>query len=392
MLQNCLRTSVLGLACFLAAGCSPLSLNKASMWPFNDDKPKVPEKVIAVWADTVLYQPGERPVRGFGGRLMFYEGKKEKPVKVEGTLVIYAFEEDGRAPNNTKPDRKYVFQQDQLPAHYSKSDLGHSYSVWLPWDEVGGPQKEISLIIRFEPKGGAVVVSEAVRQLLPGTTNAAPAPRVPAGPAVAPQFPAGGATVPGQGQGAPVMPTAANPMPTGTAGATGPQAVQLASYEAAVPGSGDQSVTQPPRGRRMMTATIPVPSGLAAGRAPALAPVVPATPITAAQAQPQPGPQLPAPPSPPTPAQVQPLPGQPVPGGALSTGPQAQSFLSLPPRSRFVPQRSRALGEPLAQLARDRAPSLPFLAAPPCAPGAPPGSDPGNGSPAFPSGAVPGPR
>ena len=102
-----------------------------------------------------------------GGRLMFYE-KEGEPIKVEGTLVVYAFDENGRDPGSARPDRKYIVTQQQLPAHYSKSKIGHSYSVWIPWDEVGGVQKEISLIVRFEPKNGAAIVGEQRRLLLPG--------------------------------------------------------------------------------------------------------------------------------------------------------------------------------------------------------------------------------
>ena len=66
-------------------------------WPFNrEDKPGKPDKIIALWSDTVLTQTGQPPIRGFGGRLMFYEGKKEEPIKVEGTLVVYAFDETDR--------------------------------------------------------------------------------------------------------------------------------------------------------------------------------------------------------------------------------------------------------------------------------------------------------
>ena len=99
---------------------------------------------------------------------MFYEGKNEEPVKVDGTLVVYAFDETDRDANNARPDRKYVFTPEQVPPHYSKSKIGHSYSVWLPWDQVGGVQKEITLIVRFQPKEGPVAIGEPARQLLPG--------------------------------------------------------------------------------------------------------------------------------------------------------------------------------------------------------------------------------
>ena len=55
-------------------------------------------------------------------------------MKGRGSLVVYAFDETDRDPANMKPDRKFVFTQEQFEKHYSKSTLGHSYSVWLPWD------------------------------------------------------------------------------------------------------------------------------------------------------------------------------------------------------------------------------------------------------------------
>ena len=143
-------------------------------WPFHRaDKPGKPDKVVAYWSDTVLTQTGRPAIRGFGGRLMFYEGKNEDPIKVEGTLVVYAFDDTNREANNARPDRKYVFTPEQVPLHYSKSKVGHSYSVWLPWDEVGGLQKEITLIVRFESKDAPVVLSDPCRQLLPGRVAAA---------------------------------------------------------------------------------------------------------------------------------------------------------------------------------------------------------------------------
>ena len=130
-----------------------------------------PSRIVTSWTDTVLYQPNQVPTRGFGGRILFYNGEKPEPVKVDGTLTVYLFDETNRDPNNLKPDRKYVFTKEQLPSHYSKSKLGHSYSVWLPWDDVGGPQKEVSIIARFTPDKGGVVIGEQNKQMLPGKTQ-----------------------------------------------------------------------------------------------------------------------------------------------------------------------------------------------------------------------------
>lgn len=157
----------------LCGGCTQLNVRDSFSIPFwsDDDKPRVPVKVIPIWVDTIRFTEGEAPVRGFGGRLMFYDRKHEKPVKVDGDLTIYAFDETNRKPGDPRPDRKYVFTAEQMPIHYSQSKLGHSYSFFLPWDAPGGPRKDISLIVRFEPKGGAVVIGEQTRQNLPGQVD-----------------------------------------------------------------------------------------------------------------------------------------------------------------------------------------------------------------------------
>jgi len=162
---------LLGACLFLvgAPGCATFDLRKDIPWPMGDDPDfTAPTKVVAIWTETVLQRPGRPSTRGFGGRLMFYNSQDTEPLKVDGGLVIYGFDEQGRKPNDVKPDRKFVFTRDQLPEHYSKSKIGHSYSVWVPWDKAGGPKREISLIVRFTPAEGTAIVGEQTRHVLAG--------------------------------------------------------------------------------------------------------------------------------------------------------------------------------------------------------------------------------
>src|SRR3972149_5872234 len=144
---------LMAAALMLATGCMTLKLQKPNVWPFNiEDQPGSPARIVGTWTDTVLYQPNQPTIRGFGGLLLFYTEEEPDPIKVSGTLTVYAFDETNGDPNNARPDRKYVFTKEQLPSHYSKSKLGHSYSIWIPWDETGGEQKEVSRIVRFAPE------------------------------------------------------------------------------------------------------------------------------------------------------------------------------------------------------------------------------------------------
>jgi hypothetical protein len=127
-----------------------------------------PVKMIEVWTDTVLHQTGQATIRGFGGRIMFYGKDEKKSIKVEGRLTVYVFDAVEQETGTAIPERKFIFPVDQLRKHYSQSKLGHSYSFWLPWDEVGGQQRDLVLLSRFESTGVEMIMGDAVRQRLPG--------------------------------------------------------------------------------------------------------------------------------------------------------------------------------------------------------------------------------
>ena len=124
--------------------------------------------MVTSWTHTVLHRTGETPQRGFGGRLLFFGSESDEPIRVAGQLVVYAFDETDRQPHETHPTRRYIYPADQFARLESRTKLGASYSVWVPWDKVGGEQKHISLIARFEPTGGPLLLGEQTKHLLPG--------------------------------------------------------------------------------------------------------------------------------------------------------------------------------------------------------------------------------
>lgn len=171
--------------CWLAAalmlggvvGCAQFSVPEKIKLPGQEDKPQTPLRMTALWTDTVLVEAG---VVGFGGRVLFYGTDKDNPIMVDGELTVFAYDDTSEVPEENVPARKYIFRTEELSKHYSKSTLGHSYSFWVPWDKVGGPQKQISLIARFKSAKGGVVMSEMTRHLLPGAApQEPPVARVP---------------------------------------------------------------------------------------------------------------------------------------------------------------------------------------------------------------------
>jgi hypothetical protein len=126
----------------------------------------------AFWSPAVRQDPSlDKAQRGFGGRAYFYGSDGKTPVKVgNGHLVIYAFDETNRAYDDVKPTRTYVFPPEEVAKLYKKSELGHSYNLWVPWDSEGaeGDAKPISLIVKFVPETGSTIVSSQAKVYLAG--------------------------------------------------------------------------------------------------------------------------------------------------------------------------------------------------------------------------------
>ena len=155
-------------------GCSSFTKTKTDSkpWPWSksEPEPKLPARILAIWTDAVHHQSGQKAQRGFGGRVVFYEEAKNDPIQVDGQLTIYVFP-DEPGTDGAVPERKYVFGADELQRHYSKSSLGDSYSVWLPWDAVGGHSRQLTLIARFDARNGGTVMSEPAKKMLPGVSR-----------------------------------------------------------------------------------------------------------------------------------------------------------------------------------------------------------------------------
>jgi len=262
-----------------AAGCAQLDVVQPTTWFGGEkDEPQTPDKVVAVWTDAEAQHVDHRRTRGFGGRLMFYHREHNAPVAVDGALVVYAFDEEGRDPSDAKPNRKYAFTAEQFAGHHSKSKLGHSYSVWIPWDEVGGHQKNVSLICRFEPTDGPPIMGEQGRVTLRGPVplaakkDAKPATYLErVGPATTPILPVGHeATIPrgAAGDGAeeegqekmrtttiPISPRFGRGMPVAQTNARATRALAAANERCEIRGSNVQmagTATRPsvgPKGR-----------------------------------------------------------------------------------------------------------------------------------------------
>jgi hypothetical protein len=174
------------IACVVAltaGGCKTLDSSWTSKLPWSSSKKieeskyQTPVRLAAIWTPDVMSEPGKPGMRGFGGRFYFYN-EQNKTIPVEGQLVVYAYDDTNRTHAEGRgPDRKFAFTPEQFTKLYSESALGASYSVWVPWDQMGGEQRSISLLPVFTASAGQVVMGQQAMNVLPGRTPAAPQPQ-----------------------------------------------------------------------------------------------------------------------------------------------------------------------------------------------------------------------
>lgn len=158
----------------LCSGCKSVHWSKSDtlgLWAKKPKKSKteevgVPERMVVAWKDSVYEEQGIPMSRGFGGRFYFYD-QENLPIQVDGELVIYGFD-DSRVEKSNQADYKFVFTKEQLAQHFSESVLGPSYSIWLPWDAVGGEAKQVSLIPVFKASTGKIVRGDQTVNSLQG--------------------------------------------------------------------------------------------------------------------------------------------------------------------------------------------------------------------------------
>ncbi|MEM9409768.1 MAG: hypothetical protein AAGA30_01565 [Planctomycetota bacterium] len=133
--------------------------------PDQLDMAKEPANMATIWKEDVAGTTG-KAVRGFTGRVYFYDSNREL-VKVDGELTVYGYDDSLQQQTNV-PQHEYRYTREQLSQQYSPSEIGHSYVIWIPWEDYGGYRKSVTLIPMFRTSTGRIVQGSMNRLSLTG--------------------------------------------------------------------------------------------------------------------------------------------------------------------------------------------------------------------------------
>ncbi len=188
MTSKSLVASALLILVSAGSGCTMFTKDKGSKkdspWEsmkFWKKEYQTPAKMAVLWSPDLLTVPGQPPTRGFGGRIYFYN-ERSQTIPVDGELVVHGFDEARKKlpdADQNQPDKRFRFTAEQFTEHFSESEIGASYSVWIPWDSNDYTQKELTLIPTFVSKNGQMLQGAPAKVIIPGRTATAPGPVLP---------------------------------------------------------------------------------------------------------------------------------------------------------------------------------------------------------------------
>jgi osmotically-inducible protein OsmY len=156
--------------CLLAlCGCAMPEFLKFSKEDFPKAGPKNPvTQVLTLWQPASGPGLDKRTGRGFSGQVLFFTSKEAAPAKVDGTVRIYVYDDQGTADEQTKPLHQFDYIPEAWSVHAHMGKLGLTYSTFIPYTREGSHEAHCSIRLKYTPREGPVIFSEMVNVTLPG--------------------------------------------------------------------------------------------------------------------------------------------------------------------------------------------------------------------------------
>ncbi len=161
------------LGLLLGGGCA----GSKSFLNLNWSGKKIPEasaenpvvRMVCIWEPAEGRGLDGLPTRGFAGQIMFFTAGEATPVRADGNVRIYLYDEGGLQAQQAKPLHQFDYLNGAWTTHLRLGMLGPVYQVFIPYVRKHPYRAKCALRVRFQPDyGGPPVYSEVVSITLPG--------------------------------------------------------------------------------------------------------------------------------------------------------------------------------------------------------------------------------
>ena len=156
--------------CSGLAGCSSLNVSKLlpSKMPEATSKNPV-SAILAIWEPSEGQGVDQLPSRGFAGQILFITRRNAEPVKINGDVRIYVFDDAGDDSKQGEPIHQFDFSAEAWNRHLQTNSLGPSYHCFIPYTRKdNSSQTHCTLRVRLTTESGRTTYSDMVSVVLPG--------------------------------------------------------------------------------------------------------------------------------------------------------------------------------------------------------------------------------
>lgn len=161
--------SVLLSACLmLLAGCATLDLDLASFGRDAAEHTSHVSEVVCLWEAAEGVGLDGLPCRGFAGQILFFAQGRAEPVRIDGDVRVYVFDDHGTIKEQSRPLHEFDFPAEAWNTYLRKTNLGPAYQVFIPYTRKGGRLASCALRVRMSAENRLPLYSKLASVTLPG--------------------------------------------------------------------------------------------------------------------------------------------------------------------------------------------------------------------------------
>lgn len=152
----------------LLAGCSTLDLDIANFGRQPADQTAQVTEVVCLWEAAEGVGLDGLPSRGFAGQMLFFTHGQAEPVRVNGDVRIYVFDDHGTLEEQARPLHEFNFPAEVWNTYLRTTNLGPAYQMFIPYTRKGGRLADCALRVRMTGDNRLPLYSKLANVTLPG--------------------------------------------------------------------------------------------------------------------------------------------------------------------------------------------------------------------------------
>ena len=159
MRMDSLSRLAVALVCVALSGCATLDLPWPNRIPEASLKNPV-VRVLCLWEPSEGRDPKGLPCRGFAGQILFLGNQGGRPVKVNGTVKVYQFDDLGTEEEQAVPVHQFEFDAGAWNRHMKVGSFGAAYHVFIPYMRPGHHEANCAVYLKYTPHEGQPITSD----------------------------------------------------------------------------------------------------------------------------------------------------------------------------------------------------------------------------------------